>query len=260
MEQKKTRMYLNHLSNEEKERMTNELPFLRHNDEKSKKRLMRICNKLYAKENKLERIMDNGYTSQGSYASGYYVIIGFEQKMLSDKAISVLGSCDEWDWRYFYGIAIGREDRQVYVISFSNACSPNWNDEYNRHKTIPLDDIDFSILKDDGVVYRMDDALHSAINNEIYSTAIIFSQTEGCVMMVVKDQHGNYCEIKGTSLENVFRDYADHYTGYRDYRHQMASEWEIVSSIAKEEYEEWKRTAKGLKSDFDKFYRGGIVD
>ena len=25
-------------------------------------------------------------------------------------------------------------------------------------------------------------------------------------------------------------------------------------------YEEWKKTAKGLKSDFDKFYGGGIVD
>ena len=60
--------------------------------------------------------------------------------------------------------------------------------------------------------------------------------------------------------DDVFRDYTDNYTGYRNYRRQMASEWEIVNDKAKASYEEWKKTAKGLKSDFDKFYGGGIVD
>ena len=78
--------------------------------------------------------------------------------------------------------------------------------------------------------------------------------------MVVKDQHGNYCTIEGKTLDDVFRDYADHYTGYRNYRRQMASEWEIVNDRAKASYDEWKKTAKGLKSDFDKFYGSGIVD
>jgi hypothetical protein len=76
----------------------------------------------------------------------------------------------------------------------------------------------------------------------------------------VKDQHGNYCYIRGTDIDSVFRDYADNYTGYRNYRRQMASEWEIVDKATKRRYTEWQQTSTGLKSDFDKFYGGGIVD
>ena len=78
--------------------------------------------------------------------------------------------------------------------------------------------------------------------------------------MVIKDQHGNTTEITNTTIDKLFKDFADNYTGYRDYRRQTASEWKIVDNTTRLKYEEWKKTAKDLKSDWDKFYGGGIVD
>lgn len=260
MTQEKTKMYLGYLRAPEREAMTNYLSFLHGRDNGSKEKMIGICASLYSKEKTLERLMDNGNAASGSYAKGYYVIIDFEGDSMSEQAISELGRCDEWDWRYFYGIAVHKESRELFVISYSNAYSPNWNNEYKLHKVIPLKDVGFPLLKDGKLISRMDWALHGAINDDIYSKAVIFSQTDGAALIIVKDQHGNYCEIKGKTLDDVFRDYADNYTGYSNYRRQMASEWAIVSNFAREMYEEWLKTAKGLKSDFDKFYGGGIVD
>lgn len=244
--------------------MTNALSFLRSDDKESREMFERIAGEIYGHDCKFDYPTDNGRRpSEGSAgSSGRYVhtIIQFEQKDLTEEALKVLGSCDEWDWRYFYAIAIGKEDRKLYLVSFSNACSPNWNHEYNIQRRMELKDVDFLILRESGLVYRMCDSLHAAINVELWSKESSFSASKEGVRMVVKDQHGNYCAIEGKTLDDIFRDYADHYTGYRNYRRQMASEWEIVNERAKVSYEEWKKTAKGLKSDFDKFYGGGIVD
>ena len=264
MEQKKTKIYLNYLNDDEKMRMTDTLLFLRRDDNGSKAMLGRIASEIYGIGRQFEYPSDNGHRpGESSSHRGnkyYHTVIQFEQKDLTDEALKALGSRDEWDWRYFYAIAIGRDDRKLYLISFSNACSPNWNNEYNAQMVMELGDVDFQILKRNGLIYRMDDSLHAAINDEIWSNEPTFSVSTDGVCMVVKDQHGNYCSIEGKTQDEVFRDYADNYTGYRNYRRQMASEWEIVNDKAKESYEEWKKIAKELKSDFDKFYGGGIVD
>lgn len=263
----KTKIYLNYLAKDEKDKMTSALSFLRSDDKESRAMFERIVNDVYGPDRKFDYPCDNGRRpSEGTsrnYGKTMYVhtVVQFEQKDLTEQAIEHLGKYDgEWDWRYFYAIGVGEEDRRLYLLSFSNACSPNWNDEYNIQRYMEWKDVDFPILKPEGMVYRMCDSLHAAINAELWSKVPAFTEGPGVCRMVVRDQHGNYTTIEGCSAEDVFRDYTDNYTGYRNYRRQMASEWEIVSDKAKASYEEWKKTAKGLKSDFDKFYGGGIVD
>lgn len=264
MEQKKTNIYLSYLGDDEKMRMTDALCFLRTEDKESKEFFEKITNSIYGPGITFGYPTDNGHRpsegSCGSRGKYYHTIIQFEQKHLTEEALKALGSCDEWDWRYFYAISVGKDDRKLYLVSFSNAYSPNWNHEYNVQRKMELKDVDFQILTRSGMIYRMCDSLHAAINKELWSNEPLFSVNSECVRLVVKDQHGNYCTIEGGTVEDVFRDYADNYTGYRNYRRQMASEWEIVDDEAKQKFEEWKETAKGLKSDFDKFYGGGIVD
>ena len=266
MEQKKTKIYLNYLGNDEKMSMTDALSFLRSDDKESRKMFERIVREIYGVDRKFDYPSDNGHrpsesTSKDGCGKYYHTIIQFEQKDLTEEAIEHLGRYDgEWDWRYFYAIAIGKEDRQLYLVSFSNAYSPNWNHEYNVQRKMELKDVDFQVLTRSGLIYRMDDSLHGAINDELWSKESTFSTSTDGIRLIVKDQHGNYCTIEGETLDVVFRDYANNYTGYRNYRRQMASEWEIVNDKAKASYEEWKKTATNLKSDFDKFYGGGIVD
>ena len=261
----KTKIYLNYLDKGEKERMTDALSFLRSEDKESRAMFERIVDNVYGPDRKFDYPSDNGHRPSegtcGTCGKYYHTIIQFEQKDLTEEAINHLGHYDgEWEWQYFYAISIGKDDRQLYLISFSNACSPNWNHEYNVQRKMELKDVDFPILTGSGLIYRLCDSLHAAINDELWGSKSTFTASSDGIRLVVKDQHGNYTTIEGATLDDVFRDYTDNYTGYRNYRRQMASEWEIVNERAKASYEEWKKTAKGLKSDFDKFYGGGIVD
>ena len=244
--------------------MTEALPFLTTN-ESSKDKLLEIAKRIYGKGITLSFEWDNGkYPSEWRANRGgsmhFYTLIQFKEEDMTEEAISKLGRCDEWDWRYFYAISVCAEDRELYLLSFNNRYSPNWNGEYNMRRLIALTDVGFPILKEHSVIYRIDDALHNAINTSLLQSLPMFTEDEDKVVMMVKDQHGNYTAIEGTTIEQVFRNYADNYTGYRNFRRQMASEWVIVDDKARLRFEEWKRTAKGLKSDFDKFYGGGIVD
>ena len=259
-------IYLSYLNGDEKQRMTDALSFLRSNDKENKAMFERIVNETYGIEHELNYPTDNGNRpseSTSQYGSSYYhTIVQFEFKYLTEDAIKALGENekDQYCWRYFYAIAINKESRLPYLLSFSNACSPNWNNRYRVENAWPLKDVDFPILTQSGIIYRMCDSLHAAINDMLWKDKSTFTASADGIKMVVKDQHGNYCTIEGTTLEEVFRNYANNYTGYRNYRRQMASEWEIVNNKARESFVEWEKTAKGLKSDFDKFYGGGIVD
>lgn len=264
---KEVKMYLDYLDKVEKAKMTIALDFLHTANSESKNNLISLSADLYSKDARLRFLSDNGRCPSESSCRTYskdkyfYTLIQFEQKDLTEQMIKELGSYNgDWDWRYFYAISLGKEDRELYIVSFSNACSPNWNHEYNVQRYKKLMDVDFPILKEDCTIYRMNDSLHAAINEKLIAGKVTFHATKDIVSMVIKDQHGSYTKIVGKSLDDVFRDYADNYTGYRNFRRQMASEWEIVNEYARKMYEEWKATAKGLKSDFDKFYGGGIVD
>lgn len=262
----KTRIYLNYLDKKERESMTNALAFLRTNDKESKEKFLEIADELYGKGRMYDFVTDNGHYPDCGWATDrlrdFVVIMRFKREHISEQGIEVLkhNDHDSFDWRFFYGIAFDSCEREVYAISYSNKCSPNWNHEYNAQFYQRLKDIDFPLLNSNGVIYSMDDSLHAAINDRLAATRPMFVENDEGVSMTVKDQHGNYCNITGNSIEGVFRDYADNYTGYRNYRRQMASEWEIVDDAARKRYEEWKQAAKGLKSDWDKFYGGGIVD
>lgn len=267
MEQK-TRIYLNYLNGHEAAKMTDALNFLRKEDKSNKREFLKLTNELYGKEVKLNFVGDNGrmpsqwraYTHYGKQ-NHFYIVMQFERKTMHEEAIKVLGANDEtFDWRYFYGIAVCEEDRKMYVLSYSNQYSPNWNEEYKVQNTCLLEDVDFPILQISSFIYRMDDALHAAINAILIEDEPTYVEENGKVKMVIKDQHGNYTDIEGATIDEVFRDFANNYTGYKSYRRQMASEWEIVNDEMRQRFDEWKKTARGLKSDFDKFYGGGIVD
>lgn len=262
----KTKIYLNYLAKEEKERMTAAMPFLINGGNDGKQELLEIANDLYNESVTLDFAWDNGNCPNGWRAKNrkgdkhFYTIIDIEEKDLTDKAIETLGKCDDHYFRWFHGITLCKEDRQLYLISFSEHCSPNWNKEYDAETYMELKDVDFPILRENSLIYRMDNALHMAINDRLMADKQMFTEKDGEVIMGVKDQHGNYTQIKGVSRDDVFRSYANNFTGYRNFRRQMASEWEIVDDNARKDYEEWKQTAKNLKSDFDKFYGSGIVD
>ena len=266
MAQKETKIYLNYLNKDEKVIMTRTLAFLLNNDDASKAELIKMAGKLYGKENRLNFLWDNGHmplqwqASTRSKDKHFFTIIQFEKKHLTEQAIKEFDKTYSSDFPCYFGISVCEEDRTLYFISFKDDGRPNWNNKYNAEKYIELQTLDFPILKEDGVIYKMDDALHAAINYRLASSRPLFTEKDGHVTMTVKDQHGNYCDIEGSSLEEVFRNYADNYTGYRDYRRQMASEWEIADDGIRQKFNEWKQTAKGLKSSFDKFYGGGIVD
>lgn len=268
MEQKKTKIYLSYLDSHEKMKMTEALDFLRTGEKAGKEAFLKMADNLYGKGVKLEFAWDNGnYPGEWQAVNRtkdlhFYTVMQFERKDMSEQAIEALGEndSDSFDWRYFYGVALCSENRKMYAISYSNRCSPNWNQEYWAQQFITLEDIDFPLIQKHSLVYRMDDVLHAAVNSEMFKNEPLYAEKDGEVMVVVKDQHGNYTEIVGETIDVVFRDYADNYTGYRNYRRQMTSEWEIVDNAIRQRFEEWKKTANGLKSDFDKFYGGGIVD
>lgn len=260
----KTKIYLNYLAKDEKVRMTDVMPFL-HGGNDGKDRLIAIANEVYGGDARLELAHDNGKSAWGSVsnyrkAMYFYTVIQFEKKDLTEHALSVLGQTTSSSFPYYYAISLCKEDRRLYLVSFQDECSPNWNGRYDTQHYVELEEVDFPVLQDGCFIYRMDDALHAAINGELWGNKSTFTASSEGIRLAVKDQHGNYTTIEGATLDGVFRDYTDNYTGYRNYRRQMASEWEIVSDKAKASYEEWKKTAKGLKSDFDKFYGGGIVD
>lgn len=261
----KTKIYLNYLSKDEKEKMTGAMPFLTQGGTNGKKDLLDMANDLYGGDRQLETQWYNGHYPR-AYRCNYYddmhflTVIQFENGHLTEQALELLGETDSSDWPYYYAIGLRREDRRLYAVSFEDRCSPNWNDEYRVVKWHPLEEVTIPLLKDGCTIYRMDDALHGAINARLAQKRPLFVQTDKEVRLTVNDQHGNYTEIVGETLEQVLRDYADNYTGYRNFRRQMASEWVITDERVRQQYEVWKEAAKGLKSDFDKFYGGGIVD
>lgn len=264
---KKVEMYLSYLNKAEKYKMVSVLGFLCDSHAEGKEKLISIAQDLYPQDVKLDFLTDNGNkpSETSCYTNGFlfYTLMQFEQKDLTEQMIGKMGKGNDDDgfpWRYLYTISLCNQDKELYLVSFSNKYSPNWNDEYNVHHYMKLQDVDFPILKEDGKVFRMTDSLHNAINAKLYEGKQTFVETGNSVSLVLKDQHGNYITIEGNSLDAVFKDYADNYVGYRNFRRQMVSEWEIVNDKAKTMFATWKETAKGLKSDFDKFYGGGIVD
>lgn len=263
---KTIKLRLDYLNNEEQVNMTTPLRFLFDPKSKSKDALIKLADRLYGGDTRFDFVTDNGHPSEADNATSYskdrhyYTLVRFADKYLTEQAVELLGHSRNWDFRFFYGLSVCKEDRKLYLVSFSNQCCPNWNNEYWAQKVLPLETLDIPVLVNGGTIYAMCRSLHSALNEKLWKMKPLFIEQDGDVRMAVKDQHGNYCYIYGESVDAVFRDYADNYTGYRDYRRPMASEWEIVSDSIRQRYAEWRRTATGLKSSFDKFYRGGIVD
>lgn len=256
---------LEHLNKEEKVNMTAVLDFLFNPDRPSKDIIINLVSQIYG--NKYFNIVcDNGRSPVAYHATTYeknkhwFTLVRFEENQMTSEALDFFGRDNDRDFSRYYGLSICKEDGILYAVSLQERCSPNWNNEYLIRMVLPLKELNFPILKTDGTISSMCGTLHDAINSKIWCEKPLFLEKSGAVSMAVKDQHGNYCYIKGTSVDSVFRDYADNYTGYQSYRNQMASEWKIVDPVTRQRYEEWKKSATGLKSDFDKFYGGGIVD
>lgn len=262
----KVTMYLSCPNKEEKKKMAQALNFLYDINAEGKKKFLNTCKKLFSKDVKLDFAWDNGRYPEGTtckaYDKTFHSLILFNQDDLTEQMINVLGTSpySEYSWRYLYAISLCEGDRELYIVSFMSRYVPNWNNEFEAQNYMKLKDVDFPILKEGCPIYKITACLHSKLNEQLIKGKRTFIEGAKSVSMVVKDQHGNYTTIKGNTLDDVFRDYANNYTGYCNYRRQTASEWVIVNEKASNKFKAWKETAKGLVSDFDKFYGGGIVD
>lgn len=262
------KLRLGYIDNAENATLKESLAFLYNPQSETKSALMALADKLYGGDKRFEIVSDNGRTPEAYRAESstrnkhFFTLVRFDDKNMTQEALNFFGWSRDWDFRFYYGLCVCEEDRKLYIVSFKNTCSPNWNNEYYVVLPLPLDseELDFPILKEDGTMYAICDSLHIALNEKYWETKPHYIEKDDYFAMLVKDQHGNYRYIEGESYNFVFRDYADNYTGYRNYRRQMASEWEIVSEEVKDDFELWKCLATGLKTDFDKFYGNGVVD
>lgn len=256
------RLHLNYLSDQEKRGMTDNLSFLKTADKANRDNFIALAKSVY-EDGPLELYKENGHPSSewgcNCFEVRFFTLLYFSRNTLTEPALERLGTSHSRNFPYYYAICINEKTRGVFLVSFMDKCSPNWNDIYNMEHALPMEEVDFPILNNEGVVYRMEDNLHKAVNQQRYADHPTFINDE-IVKMLVCDQHGNYKYIEGRNVDSVFRDYADNHTGYRDYRRPTASEWSICDPTAKQMFDEWKANAVGLMSDFDKFYSGGIVD
>lgn len=259
-------MYLSSIGKEEEKKMAQALNFLYDMNAEGKKKFLNMCKKLFSKDVKLFFSWDNGRYPEGTTSNTpnktFHTLILFQQDKLTEQMINALGQSPypEHSWRYLYAISLREDDRELYIVSFMSRYVPNWNNEYEVQNYMKLKDVDFPILKEGCSIYKITACLHTKLNEQLIKGKKTFIEGAKSVSMVVKDQHGNYTTIKGNTLDDVFRDYANNYTGYCNYRRQTASEWVIVNEKASNKFKAWKETAKGLVSDFDKFYGSGIVD
>lgn len=256
------RFFVSYANKAESDNIINYFPFLVKNDTESRREFCEVVESVYEGVNIdfITNVKQNEITSK-FMSVRFHNIVRFEEKHLTDQAINALGGKyrGSWDWRYLYGIAIHNETRKPFLVAFSNACSPNWNEQYNTEHLIPLEEVDFPILKEDGVIYKIEDNFHAEINNRIFEGTPLYTEKDGMLEMWIADQHGNRKKLSG-SVESVFRDFADNHTDYRNFRRPDVSEWYIVDENLNERFYAWKETAQGLKSGFDKFYGSGIVD
>lgn len=260
-----TRIYLNYLTRDEGFRLALiALPFLKRGGEEGKRELITASNNLYGADKKLDFGWDNGRYPDGyAVAKGdkhYITLIKSEKRDMTQEALDLLGSTDNTNFPYHYAIMLGREDRLLYVASFSDRYCPNWTNKYDMEHLMPIWDVTIPLLKEDAPICMMDDALHEELNRRLADGQPMSGESVGYAWFKVHDQHGNYTDVGGETMERAFRSYADNYTGYQSFRKPMASEWVICDPKVRERYNDWRKTAKGLKSDFDKFYGGAVVD
>lgn len=186
-----------------------------------------------------------------------YTIVKFERRRdyctLSKEALEELGDYES----NFYGIMIDRESRELYLASFSE--TDGWNRRYRVCRCMKLEDVNFPILSK-VEKYYIDGAILSEMKRHAYKGKPMYGKTNNGVWVMIRNNGGQYERLEGSSLDDVFREYADHYTGYKSYKRTYAVDWDICDNDLKKEYDKWAKTATGLKSDFDKFYGNGVVD
>lgn len=257
-------IYLSYITKNEARKIMALMPFLTRGGEEGKNGLARIANKIYDKSMNLFYKSCNGrYPDEYAAMKDdecFYTLIDFRKDAMTDEALERFGSTDSINFSYYYAIMLGRNDRKLYVASFQDKYCPNWNLDYKVRHIEPFADVTIPLVRDGCVFTKIEDALHREINRIQAESRPAFIELPGYVQMMVCDQHGTYEDIIGDTVEDVFRDYADNYTGYQSFRRPGASEFVIYDPKVRERFNTWKATAKGLKSDFDKFYGGAVVD
>lgn len=257
-------LYLEYITKEEAQEIMPTMPFLTRGGGEGKESLVSMVNNIYDKSMGLKADWCNGrYPDEYCAEQGdklYYTLIEFSAEDMTEDAIKMFGKPTNEYFPYYYAIMLGRDDRRLYVASFIDNGVPNWNTEYKIKRVESFENVTIPLIKDGCVFYKIDDALHREVNRIRYQSIPVFSETPGNVQMTVRDQHGHYKNIKGATIEEVFRDYADNYTGYQSFRRPRASEYIICDANARNRFDDWKMKAKGLKSDFDKFYGNAVVD
>jgi len=158
-------------------------------------------------------------------------------------------------------------DHRLYFGMVCENCSPNWNNQCELFtRPVDLATIGRSLCASADDIYMIEESFASILNqidaeNKDYSDYITAPDTDGMYKVtIMDDSNSSRLTVTGRTKDDVFRKIANEYQGRRNFRRPDVPEYKIVDPHTFAAYIDWKRTAKGLVSDFDKFYGGGIVD
>lgn len=154
----------------------------------------------------------------------------------------------------------------LHFCIFYERFSPNWNHEADIIKAVPLKTvIEYgSVITSLNGIKQIDRTAQRLMREHLhteYKDFISEPDSDGLFKVYISDDRtGRVVCVTGSTVDDVFRTIANDYQGHRNYRRPDACEFAPANDDTKVIFEKWMKTAKGLTSDFDKFYGGGIVD
>lgn len=220
----------------------------------------------YSKVDKFDMYRPNGNTPYEYGATDYtghtlYAIVGIDRRNLNQEHRAASHK-ESGDFPTYYAISVDSKTNELFFMAYSDVCSPNWNREYRVIKATPLEDIGTPLVDSYKKISKIDKSVLQFIRDNAEENDDDFYKCDDGIWSITiqADLTGARVTLKGSSKEDIFRNIADNYQGQRNMRCPSTSNYDLVSVKGKAEFDEWIKTAKGLKSSFDKFYRGGFVD
>lgn len=167
------------------------------------------------------------------------------------------------DFPRYNCVMLDINDFKLYKGIIYEPYAPNWNHEYRIEYKEEMKDgmTAFNSMEE---LFYVERTFLSILHDDFYKRCVDFVEqpdSDGLFKVTIADDRtGRRIVIGDKSIDAVFKTIADKYQGIRNYRRMNAVECDIVNADTKKKFDDWKLTASGLKSDFDKFYGGGIVD
>lgn len=202
----------------------------------------------------------------------YWTIIKLKNSFVNKSLLPEGSLIDFKDDRYrefpeWAAVCIKEGDTSdLHFCIFYENYSPNWNHEAVLLKAEPLT----SLIEHGNIISSLDGVrqidrtaqrLMRDHLNATYKDFVTEPDSDGFFKVYIAEERTGLVKcVADKSVDNVFRTIANDYQGHRNYRRPNAYEFVPKNDNTRVVFEDWKKTASGLTSDFDKFYGGGIVD